>query len=543
MQPTLSDVLALPVVESGRPLVLAGTEHLDRPVRWVHVGEVPDLASLLHGGELVLTTGVALPESSRELAAYVRDLAEAGACGLVIELGRRFAQVPASIVATGRQHGLPVIALRRTVRFVSVTETVHALIVDAQHEALQLSERAHREFTRLSVAGASVQQILDLLAELAGVPVVLEDPSHRVVAYAADPAQVADLLEGWEARSRLAGPTSSTDLVGPEGWLVTPAGPPHESWGRLVLPLASDDARLRMLVERAADALAINRLLERDRAGLVQQAHRGLLTDLTSSAAPDARGLRARVEGLGLPTARQTFVGVAVHSPPAAPLEPIAAQERDRSLHAAVVAACTQAGLAAVGSPLRPGQVLLLAAVPAGRSTDRAIERFAAALRTRLAVSDWADEYAVGVGGETSRLEDAGACLREAGRVAEQGVALRATRPRDVYRSRDVRLRGLVALLGGDPRVLAFAEAELGPLLAHDAERGSDLVGTLAQYLASGGDKTAAARAANLSRPTLYARLSTIERVLGVSLDDPDSALALRVALLVREVTGSGAGR
>src|SRR3954463_16480469 len=61
--PTLVEVLELPAVRRGEPAVRAGTAHLDRPVRWVHVSEVSDIAHLLEGGELILTTGIALPES------------------------------------------------------------------------------------------------------------------------------------------------------------------------------------------------------------------------------------------------------------------------------------------------------------------------------------------------------------------------------------------------------------------------------------------------------------------------------------------------
>ncbi len=83
--PTVRDVLALPAVEYGRPKVLAGAGCLDRPVRWAHVSELPDIGNLLQGGELILTTGIALPEGGRDLARYASALAEAGASALVVD--------------------------------------------------------------------------------------------------------------------------------------------------------------------------------------------------------------------------------------------------------------------------------------------------------------------------------------------------------------------------------------------------------------------------------------------------------------------------
>ena len=85
-------------------------------------------------------------------------------------------------------------------------------------------------------------------------------------------------------------------------------------------------------------------------------------------------------------------------------------------------------------------------------------------------------------------------------------------------------------------RVVAFADRELGPLLARDANQGTRLVELLRCFCEHGGNKSAAAAAAHLSRTAYYQQLSRIEQVLGVSLEDPESVLSLYVALLVHEM-------
>ncbi len=75
-------------------------------------------------------------------------------------------------------------------------------------------------------------------------------------------------------------------------------------------------------------------------------------------------------------------------------------------------------------------------------------------------------------------------------------------------------------------------ERELGPLLAHDAEHNGQLVQMLRIYLEQGRNKSAAADAAHLSRPSFYDRLHKVERILGVDLDQVESCLSLHVALL-----------
>src|ERR1700736_5918381 len=81
MLPSLDEVLALEVCRRGRPAVVAGHDRLDTPVRWVHAIELTDVARLLRGGELVLSTGIALPDDDRLLTAYVTELAHVGVAG------------------------------------------------------------------------------------------------------------------------------------------------------------------------------------------------------------------------------------------------------------------------------------------------------------------------------------------------------------------------------------------------------------------------------------------------------------------------------
>jgi purine catabolism regulator len=105
---------------------------------------------------------------------------------------------------------------------------------------------------------------------------------------------------------------------------------------------------------------------------------------------------------------------------------------------------------------------------------------------------------------------------------------------RRFYRSTDVRLRGLLALLRQDPRVLAFVEAELAGVLGDGG-----WLQLLERYLECGGNKAELARTGFLSRPTLYARLAELERRLGVRLEDPESRTSLHVAVLLHRLRAS----
>jgi len=129
---TLREILELDAVRRGMPRVVTGADRLDTPVRWVHAIELADgVARLLRGGELVLSTGIALPEAAAGLASYVAELSAAGVAGLAIELGRRYASsLPAELADAASSLGLVLIEFRQEVAFVEITEAVHTQIFE-----------------------------------------------------------------------------------------------------------------------------------------------------------------------------------------------------------------------------------------------------------------------------------------------------------------------------------------------------------------------------------------------------------------------------
>ncbi len=142
------------------------------------------------------------------------------------------------------------------------------------------------------------------------------------------------------------------------------------------------------------------------------------------------------------------------------------------------------------------------------------------------------------VGDLPNAFGDAIKAARAAARVSPASAA--TLRP--FVRLADLGLAGLAYQFRDDPRVLAFAEHELGPLLLYDEMHGTDLVAVLAAFLDAGGNKAGAAKRCGIARPTLYERLSQIQQVLGASLDDAGRRTTLHAALLIRQLGSRQAG-
>lgn len=523
MAVTVGEVIGLPEVQRGDPEVLSASRWAD-PIRWLHVGDVADLPSLLQGGELVFTTGVGLGRAPKR---FLRGLADAGALGLVVELGTALASIPSSLPAVANELDLALVALHRQIKFVDVTEVVHRRIVAEQYEEVEFDRRVHETFTELSMKRASVTGIVGAASKILDQPVVLEDLNHQAISVSASGREAAALLDDWERRSR----QSPTRSGGPEAWAITSVGPRSEEWGRLTVPVSVNHrARALMVLERASAALALNRMIERNFVGLQQQAQSGLIDDVSQGRISDQREVAARAHALGLRKATRYFPIVVRVQRHTSSDDPVATQRRNVALVESVAHTVNASGHTGLFSARRDGEIAAVLALNAARGVEKTLSGLGDRLCGDLRRVDGVMRSVCAVGEPEGEIIDSIRGLGEAAHVAEVAVAMSDT-PQPYFRASDVRLRGLISLLRDDPRVQRFAETELKPLLSSGAD--SPEVDLLREYLNSAGNKAALAQRLHISRPALYKRLSAIERALGVDLGDAESVASLYVALMV----------
>lgn len=514
---TVADVVGLPAVQRGAPEVLSA-RRFDEPIRWVHVSDVADLSTLVEGGELVLTTGAALRADPRR---YLQGMAAAGVLGVVVELGA--AVLPPETGRYAEEFGLALVALHREVRFVEITEAVHRMIVTDQFDRVDFDRRVHETFTDLSMKRASVEGIVEAAAGMLDEPVVLEDLAHRVLAVAGVPGggPTAVLLRDWEQRSR-----RTADA---EHWTMTAVGPRTQEWGRLIVPRRPvDGSRTQMVLERAGVALALHRMIERDRSGLTHQAQTGLIDDVLRSRITDEGEAAARAHALGLRSSAR-YVPAAVRiERTATATDPVVGQRQNISLLDTVMHAVNAAGHTGLFSVRRDGEIGMVLSLSVTRPAETALSALGTDLRREIRRVEGVPDSTLAVGDSVNRVIDAVYGMGEAAHIAEVALAMNEA-PRPYYRAADVRLRGLIALLRSDHRVQAFAESELKALLTGDQAN----LAVLQEYLRLAGNKAAVATRLHISRPALYKKLAAIGSALGVDLDDGESRTSLHVALMV----------
>ncbi|HXH36453.1 MAG TPA: PucR family transcriptional regulator [Plantibacter sp.] len=532
--PTVRDVLGLPIVVQGDPVVVAGASFLDRELRWVHVADSLSVRTGLDGGELLLTTGTAWPDEDEALLGYLAQLLDAGIVGMIVELGDRLPRVPESVTTLFEVAGVPLIALRRQTPFVRVTAIVHQRIIADQHDALRARAEVHSLFTGLSLRGSPLQYIVEEIARELRTVVVLEDREHRVIEFAGDDGSV---LADWQARSLLlerdadwrGGPTGVVQDEGGQ-WLITPVEARGRRFGRLIaLPGPAHPAGRSTVVEQAAVALALHRLSGSDDERWTLQSHRRILDAFLTGRFRSTWTFAQQLEASGFPVRDRTLFGIVVR-----------VDEHD-GLHdvvSAVVDAVRRTGgavLAADDTVADSGRGASVAAVTALVSvtrhpgvTDEWIERLASALDAELRAEHRGVHLVIGQPATT-----VDGLLESLSGVRSSTPSLPGRRAGRVQVSQPTRrpFEHLWDRLQADPRVQSFVQETIGPVIEHDQRTDGDLLDVLWAYLSHPGNRSRAAHAASMSRSVFYQRIAQIEELLTVDLSDGGTVAGLHAAV------------
>ncbi|MDX8153812.1 PucR family transcriptional regulator [Patulibacter brassicae] len=519
---TVRQALDLPVLRRGMPDVLAGADRLDRPIRWVHAGEVDYIASMLRGGELLLTTGLGIGKRVADQRRFVAGLADKGIAALAIELGHSFPTMPDAIVQSARQHDLPLVALHREVPFVSVTEAIHREIVHAHYALLRRGDDVHRRLTELLLAGQGIPEVLAATAELVDNPVFLEDGDGRLLFHAAGPhhagdATPVDPLDAWTAAKGDGRAPWRAGLAAP-----VPHGPSQAAGRLLALPLRGPlDERAEVVLERAAGIVALSLLRARQEEELVARERGDFLVDLAAGRIA-GRDAQRQARSIGFAPAGPQLLPVAAESDAAAGSAAWSLVLRD-----AQTELDGRGTVALIGQRGRPGRLLGLVALREDQDRAAVADGVADALRTAAGRRLGAGELLVAVGLPVA-WPDAGRGLQLTEETASAAASLPPARWHDAGA---LELQRLLWRWRDDAEVAAFVRRRLGALLEHDAQRKHALLPTLEALCANGWRKAETARALHLNRQALYNRLTRLEQLLGVDLSDPEQTMTVHLAL------------
>ncbi|WP_039924480.1 PucR family transcriptional regulator [Amycolatopsis decaplanina] len=484
--------LTLAALVAERPLglrVRAAEAGLGRAIGWVHPTELTDPQAFLEGGELLLTTGLALDETTSP--GYIRRLVDAGVAGLGFGVGLSHESIPRSLVDTAEEVGLPVLEVPRKTPFIAITRAVSSAVAADEYASLVRTGKGQQELTRTAVGKGGPGGVVRKLAKLVDGWVLLLDSSGAITeASSASARPFADEIREDLARLRA-------------GTLVTVAGDYEivlqtlDTRARGVLAVGTPeplDAAGQHIVNTAVSLLSLALEQNREHIGALRLLRSGLCDLLAAGHSELATRTMKSLWG-GVPEAPWSVLVVA------------GTAGARRSLADALDAEVTREKLFFGESG---AFVVALGDVEAVARQASRIGGLHAGLSEPVSTVDFP------------------AGLRQAKQAAEVAKAERSP----LVRFAEHAGRGFLEMVDSQA-AQAFADSLLAPLRQHDETGRGELVASLTCWLEHHGHWDLASARLGVHRHTLRNRMRKVAELTGRDLDSPGVRAEFWVALQV----------
>ena len=478
----------------------AGRNGGSRPLTWAHVIELADPWNWIGPGELILTTGLGIPRPAAQ-PEWLGRVARSGANGLILAPAPGSRPLTRDALAEADAAGFPVLTASFDARFTEIAREIINASLAREAQRLSTAQRAFGLYAaaleRDGATGESWEDRLGGIARALGI--------------------------GFEITS------SGGELLLRRGALANGDGAPGALGAR-----ADDPAEIRLGAHAVFLRLA-SASPDGSRAGLDPALRAGFATVVSIELRRLVAERRVRLASAGLVARHWLHSGGLAEAGAAGLLaalgwgsdaeQPTARwaviRDSDPDTGADLLLAPTLWGAEAAGfSRLGHFAVLL-------RGRAGAAPALLAACELRELAVGFGPEFAVGQGPVAGgSLPEAHAAAADSLRVA----VLRAERDPGPGGSGSGSGTGAgpvaaeLVLPGSSTQREALDGLLLGPLRAHDAEHGSELLVTLDAYFAADRSAARTAEALHIHRHTLAYRLRTIGRLTGL---DPTSTAAI----------------
>jgi GAF domain/PucR C-terminal helix-turn-helix domain/GGDEF-like domain len=380
--------------------------------------------------------------------------------------------------------------------------------IRAHSQAVEVAASAHDRLTDALVRGGGVSDVAGVLADVLAASLVVYDGEGRELARTGEAFTVPDGVAEAVAEARTSGHSVELAGAGAERVYVVAALAGAEQLGTIVLhrgetPLGLADRRT---AERGALVIALVLLFNRSMAEAEDRVRGELLADLLTGRDPDPARLLERARRQRAELEQPNVVAVAA----------VEGLDRQRARQVAARHAGEQRGLGG------DHEGLVVVVVPG----EDALEA-GSALRARVAAAGGTSTVGAvaagpGAGAVAAAYPEARQCLR---------TLLTLGRTGDVSDPAGLGLARLV-LGDSDPESLdAFVEATIGPVLAYDERRGTNLVETMEAWFAAGARPAETAKTLHIHPNPVAQRLDRVSRLLGGAWRDPARTLDLQMAL------------
>ncbi|MCE5252936.1 MAG: PucR family transcriptional regulator ligand-binding domain-containing protein [Actinomycetia bacterium] len=544
---TVRQILSLASLKEAR--LLAGAKGLDRRVTSVTVGEVPDIADWLSGGEMVLSTMFAVKGDLERQREFCRRVMMADAAALFVKTTRFVESIPADIIELADKRRFPIVEVPQGLRWTRLMQDATELIINRQASLLEQSQSIHRSLLGIVIRGGGWQQLADEAARLLGGPLLIIDTSHEILAASTDlsvsPAELRDRLNRAETRRRLAGMGGGqkhfrVEEEGLPAMFVLPIVASHVKLGYVCVFSAASDltANEVLILEHTATIAALEMAQDRVRFETEVRLKGDFVDDLISGAEHGADSLLRRGAFLGCDLSQgaavillgvDEFDGLVSR-------KGLDQEELDRrvellfSLCSRLVSSSEASSLVS----LKSGRIVIFVC---GKSAHdpATLRRLTTALQN-LGEAAGGLSISAGIGGFTPEASQMDRAYSEALVALKVGRKLHG--PASVLPFDEVgTYRLLLDIWERDPdEIRSLYEETIGPIDRYDEVNGTQLTRTLAVFLRNNENLTKTAAELYAHRHTIRYRLEKVAEISGLSVFETEHKERLGLGLKARSL-------
>ena len=193
MEYKIRNVLESPIMKDAK--VVAGESGLSNTVSDIIIMEAHDVEKWLKPDQLILTSLFSLQNSTEEeCISFIRHMADLGASGLIVKLGRFVDEIPNGIILGAKQYNIPVILIGASIEYRDIVLEVMQNVLNRKAEMLDLFQNVHHEFKNLSLKEAPIKEVLFALKRLIKADVSLEDNNRVAIETTLSKADIFKVL-------------------------------------------------------------------------------------------------------------------------------------------------------------------------------------------------------------------------------------------------------------------------------------------------------------------------------------------------------------
>ncbi|ETU06788.1 PucR family transcriptional regulator [Enterococcus faecalis] len=177
----LAEVLALPRFSDLQ--LLSSHSNLTQPLESVEITETPDVADFIPKNVMILTTAMIYKDDQEKLKPFIDSLKQAECTALGIKVGRFLDEISPEIVAFASAVDLPLIKIPSTQPLGGLLHEIVGYLRDSKTEQMSVAFDIQKRFSTLLMQDVDATRFIAEFAKILNAPIILLSPWQQVIAH------------------------------------------------------------------------------------------------------------------------------------------------------------------------------------------------------------------------------------------------------------------------------------------------------------------------------------------------------------------------